>query len=263
MKKILLITIIVLLIILLAVSTFKGVQIGKLKILSLSEIKQQNDNLDEKIQQATKVASTDYEQKINELNEEIKKLEKEKSQYEDMVNVSTESEVEAANQTYDYKIDFLWVRIENHAKSEGVNMKMELTRSSSGDTNLYNLSFTVTGSYVGISEFITDIEDDSKLGFKIEEFKMNSISSENNTSTVQATFTCKDITVEGISSNSSTSTSTQTKNSNTSTNNTSDTTNTTDTTKLKTSYGALCCTTFIRIRTLNLFQCFKTFPHSW
>ena len=98
-------------------------------------------------------------------------------------------------------IEFLLVRIENHAKSEGVAMNMVVTRSSSGAENVYNLNFTATGSYVGIEEFITDIEDDSRLGYKIEEFKMNS-SSENG-DTVQATFVCKDIKIEGISSNSS------------------------------------------------------------
>lgn len=116
-----------------------------------------------------------------------------------MVSVSTQSEVEAANQSYDYKIDFLWIRIENHAKSEGVKMKMELTRSSSGAENVYNLNFTATGSYIGIEEFITDIEDDSKLGFKIEEFKMTA-ESEENSNIVQATFVCKDVSIEGISS---------------------------------------------------------------
>ena len=63
-----------------------------------------------------------------------------------------------------------------------------------------------TGSYVGIEEFITGIEDDSKLGFKIENFSMKS-SSENG-GEVQATFVCKDITIQGISNNNSSSSST-------------------------------------------------------
>ena len=106
----------------------------------------------------------------------------------------------ALNQTYENMIEFLLVRIENHAKTEGVSMNMVVTRSSSGAENVYNLNFTATGSYVGIEEFITDIEDDSRLGYKIEEFKMNSSSEGGDT--VQATFVCKDIKIEGISSNS-------------------------------------------------------------
>ena len=52
-------------------------------------------------------------QKIEELNELklLKKLETEKSSYEDLVNVSTDSEVESANQNYNYMIDFLLILI--------------------------------------------------------------------------------------------------------------------------------------------------------
>lgn len=200
MKKLLLSVIVVLILVLVGITIVKGFQIGGLKILGITEIKNENEELDKIINQATKLSSTDYQRKLDDLNDAVKKLENEKANYEDMVNVSTESEVEAANQTYDYKIDFLWIRIENHAKTEGVNMKMELTRSSSGAQNVYNLNFTAVGPYIGIEEFITHIEDDSKLGFKIEDFKMTT-GSEENSNIVQATFTCKDIKVEGISTN--------------------------------------------------------------
>lgn len=211
MKKLLLSVVIILVLILTGITIIKGIQIGNWKILGLLQIKDENNQLDEKIKEATKLASTDYEKKMNDLNDEIKKLETEKTNYEDMVTVSTESQVEAANQSYDYLIDFLWIRVENHAKEEGVKMKMELTKSSTGAEGIYNLNFTATGTYIGIAEFITHIEDDTKLGFKIEEFKMktssNSTASTSNTTTVEntgnvveATFVCKDVSIEGISS---------------------------------------------------------------
>lgn len=198
MKKLLLSIVIILVIILTGITVVNGFQIGELTILGITGIKEKNEELDTTIKQATKLASTDYQKKIDNLNETIKKLESEKSKYDDMVDVSTDSEVQAANQSYENMIEFLLIRIENHAKAEGVTMKMDVTRSSSGAENVYNLNFTATGAYVGIEEFITDIEDDSKLGFKIEDFKMTA-SSENG-STVQATFTCRDISINGISS---------------------------------------------------------------
>lgn len=230
MKKLLLSVIIILILALVGITIVNGFQIGGLKILGITEIKAKNEQLDNVINQATKLASTDYQKKLDDLNNAIKKLESEKTNYQDMVSISTESEVEAANQIYDYKIDFLWIRIENHAKTEGVNMKMELTRSTSGAENVYNLNFTATGAYIGIEEFITHIEDDSKLGFKIENFKMT-VESEENSNIVQATFTCKDIKIEGISTNTINSVETNTtektnedknteKNSNTTENNT-------------------------------------------
>lgn len=200
MKKLLLSVIVILILVLVGITVIRGFQLGGIKILGIAKIKTKNEELDDVINQATKLASVDYQRKLDDLNSAIKKLESEKTNYEDMVNVSTDSEVEAANQTYDYKIDFLWIRIENHAKTEGVNMKMELTRSSSGAQNVYNLNFTATGPYIGIEEFITHIEDDSKLGFKIEDFKMTT-GSEEDSNIVQASFTCKDIKIEGISTN--------------------------------------------------------------
>lgn len=205
MKKLLLSIITVLVIILTGITVVRGFQIGGLTILGITEIKDKNDDLDTTIQQATKLASTDYQKKIDDLNEATKKLETEKTTYEDMVNVSTESEVQAANQSYDYDFDFLWIRIGNHAKREGVLMKMELTRNASGVENTYNLNFTATGIYAGISEFITDIEDDDRLGFKIEDFKMTSASS-GDSDTLQATFVCKNIKIKGLSSNTVTTT---------------------------------------------------------
>ncbi len=206
MKKLLLGIVIILITVLTGITIVQGFQIGKLKILGITEIKQKNEELDISLKDATKLASTDYQKKIDELNDAIKKLETEKTKYDDMVNVSTDSEVQAANQSYENMIEFLLIRIENHAKAEGVTMKMEVTRSSSGAENVYNLNFTATGPYVGIEEFITDIEDDSKLGFKIEDFKMSASSEDG--STVEATFVCKDITINGISSNTGNSTTT-------------------------------------------------------
>ena len=163
MKKLLISIIILLMLILTGFTIVKGIDIGPLKVLGILEIKDENDKLDDKVKQATKLTSTDYQKKIDDLNTAIKQLETQKNSYEDMVNVSTDSQVEAANQTYNNTIDFLFVRIENHAKSEGVTMKMEVTRSSTGVNNVYNLNFTATGSYTGIEEFITGIEDGSNI----------------------------------------------------------------------------------------------------
>ena len=191
MKKLLISIIILLMLILTGFTIVKGIDIGPLKVLGILEIKDENDKLDDKVKQATKLTSTDYQKKIDDLNTAIKQLETQKNSYEDMVNVSTDSQVEAANQTYNNTIDFLFVRIENHAKSEGVTMKMEVTRSSTGVNNV------------------------SKLGFKIEDFSM--VASSESGDQLEATFVCKDITIQGIDSTTSSSVTTQvdTTNSNT------------------------------------------------
>ena len=73
-----------------------------------------------------------------------------------MVSVSTDSQVETANQSSNYMSDFLWIRVENHAKSVGVIMKMDITRSSTGAENVYNLNFTATGSYVELKNLLQE-----------------------------------------------------------------------------------------------------------
>ena len=155
------------------------------------------------------MASSDDQERVDSLNDEMDKLKNSKTNYEDMVSVSTDSEVEAANQSYENMIEFLLVRIENHAKSEGVTIDLVVATSSSGAENVYDLRFTARGSYVGISEFITGIEDDSKLGYKIEDFKMSPSSGDDGG--VQATFICRDIKINGISNNTVTPVDTTTK----------------------------------------------------
>ena len=232
MKKLLISVIILLILILTGVTVVKGIEIGPLKVLGILEIKDENDKLDDKVKQATKLTSTEYQKAIDDLNDAIKQLENQKNNYEDMVNVSTDSQVEAANQTYNNTIDFLFVRIENHAKSEGVTMKMEVTRSSTGVNNVYNLNFTATGSYTGIEEFITGIEDDSKLGFKIEDFSM--VASSQSGDQLEATFVCKDITIQGIDSTITSSTTTQIDSTDTNTTEQTNSINTNTTTQTNT-----------------------------
>lgn len=195
MKRILMYLIIILIVILAGTTVVNGFHIGNLQVLGVKEMKKENDDLDKKIEQATKLASTDYQNKVDELNDEIKKLEDNKQKYEDLVSVSTDTQVEAANQGSVYMIDFLWIKIENHAKSEGVTVTMNVNKSSSGATGTYDLEFTADGSYVGIEEFITSIEDDTSLGFKIEDFSMTADGSNGE---VEAKFTCKDIAIQGL-----------------------------------------------------------------
>ena len=95
------------------------------------------------------------------------------------------------------------------------------------------MNFTAVGSYVGISEFIRDIEDDSDLAFKIEEFSMKAGES---TSQLQATFVCKNIPIEGVSSidtstqNATDGNTTNTNSTNSTNTNSSNSTNTTNST---------------------------------
>ena len=175
----------------------------------------------------------------------MKTLEEVKEQYHDLVVVDTESGEEAVPQLEKYEIEYLWTQIGNHAKEEGVTLKInveksfdpatvettqkedgeqeneETTENNDNKNNIvddiignmsaatveststgaadekdeanYDLMFEASGSYVSVADFIYAIENDSSLGFKIEDFEMTGSSK-----TVTARFTCKDIRIKKI-----------------------------------------------------------------
>lgn len=193
MKKLLISLLIILLLILTVYTIFNGIKIGSLNILGIMDIKDENEELDSRIQYATKLASTDYQKEMAELTDAGKQLDTQKKNYEDLVTVSTDEQVQTAKQFEKYKLEYLWTRIGNHARSEGVSIKIDVRKGTNTTQETYNLDFTVNGSYIGITDFIYAIEDDSSLGFKIEEFKMVPEGEE-----LKATFICKDIAINDI-----------------------------------------------------------------
>ena len=225
MKKLL---ILILIALLLALSIFifvKGVSIGSVEVLGIGGIQTKSEALNKKIQQATVLAEKTYEEAVSDVDTNAKKLEQEKKNYEDMTTVSTDGEVQAAAQLERYEIETLWVRLGNHATSQGVVMQMDVLPSSSGAKDTYNLRFTATGSYISITDFISAIENDSTLGFKIEEFKMIPSGSD-----LQATFICKDIAIAEISSlNTTVQVTDNTNSANTNNTNNTNSTNTANT----------------------------------
>ena len=232
MKKLLILILIALVLALTIFTIINGISIGNFSILGIKQIQNKNAELEENVTEATRLASSTFPSKVSELNASMKKLNEEKASYDEMVAVSDTGDVQTASRLSNYTLDFLWTEIGTHATSEGVNIDISLTAGTGGE-NVYNMNFTAVGSYVGISEFIRDIEDDSDLAFKIEEFSMKAGES---TSQLQATFVCKNIPIEGISSidtntqNTTDGNTTNTNSTNSTNTNSSNSTNTTNST---------------------------------
>lgn len=231
MKKLLILILIALLLALTGIVAINGVEIGNLEILGIKGIQDKSAKLDEKIQEAGKLAQKDFQQAVKDVEDNSEKLKNTKQEYEEMTAVSSASDVESAAQLETYEIETLWVKLGNHATNEGATMKMDVTKGSNTTQNTYNLNFTVNGSYISITDFISDIENDETLEFKIEEFKMVPSSSDSN---LQATFVCKDIPIKEITETTpnTTANTTNTNNTTNGTNstNSSNTTNTANTT---------------------------------
>lgn len=208
MKKILLITLIILLVILTYYSLDKGITIGKLNILSIAQIKEKNDSLDNQIEQTNKIIDTDYPNGMNKLKTASNKLQTAKKEYLDLTNLSTNDQILKATLEESYAIELLWTKIGNHARNKGVNIEMSVKSSDTGTKGLYDLQFTVNGTYLSIINFVEVLENDSVLNFRIKNFKL--VPSQD--SILKATFTVKNIAIEGNTSNQSTSTSTSINN---------------------------------------------------
>ncbi len=226
MKKLLILILIGLLVILSIFIAVRGFEIGNVEILSYRGIQQRSEELDQIIQQSSKLAETDFKKAVSDVENNSKELAKAKQDYMDMTTISTEGDVQSANHIDRYEVETLWVKLGNYATSEGAIIKMDIIKGNNTTTNTYNLRFTVTGSYISITDFISDIENDSTLGFRIEEFKMLPGEGTN----LQATFVCKDIAIKEVSEPTPTTTDENTEATNTTnTTNTANTTNSTNT----------------------------------
>lgn len=192
MKKILILILIVLLGTLCYNVVTSGYEIAGIKVLSINDIQNENENLDSTIAKIEELKTVKYPAKISEMNTAAKTMLSNKKTYEELAAYSSEQEVLSASQTEKYDIEVLWVRIGNHAEKCGVIPKLEILSSSNNTTDANDLRITATGGYIGITDFVRAIEDDSKLGFTIENFELVP-TTVGNGSELQATFKIRDI----------------------------------------------------------------------
>lgn len=184
MRKLLISILLILLIVLAYFTIFEGIAIGDFEILSTSGIVELNDDLTTKIEEANRKIKSDLQAKKTELQQNIDTLLENKQSYYDLANVSTESEINEASTEETYTYEYLSIRIGRYARTEGVNLTMNVMTGDTGDAVTKNLDFTVVGQYFAIMDFISALEDDSELGFRIEDFHMTPSSGDN----LQATF---------------------------------------------------------------------------
>ena len=246
MRKIIISVIVVLLLIGSAFFMVNG--INNVGIKGIKGLNEKNKTIEQKISELSNAISVTYVNTESNLKRTANTLQDSKTEYENQAALSNSQSPSYASKLETYDIDYLWTKLGNYAKDENVVIKIDLV-SSGTSTNLYNLNFTATGEYVNLTDFIYDIENDSKLGFKIDEFKMGS-SGENS---LTATFSCKEVPVKvgsidqatsssmesstsgsastsESSSSAGTDTSTSTSTSTATQNNTTSTTGTTNTT---------------------------------
>lgn len=218
MKKLLISILIVLLVILAYFAVFRGVSLGNLQVLSVNQIVGLNDSLTNEIQKTNSLLKKEYPSKQEELSNSVTQLLENKEEYFKLAKVSTEGEISKANTEETYLIEYLWTKIGGHATSKGVILEFYVNASGSNEQDMYDLSFVARGQYTRIIQFISALENDDKLNFKIENFKMTKDSTN-----LVATFNVKNIRIK---EESITSAVTQQKNAQTDAQSKTNTTNT-------------------------------------
>lgn len=220
MRKILIGILTILLIVMAVLVITKGLTIGNFKILSVKQIIEGNDKLTAEISETEKLIRSNYPTELETLDSTVSSLLAAKEEYQDLADVSTKSEINKATTVETYTVEFLWTRLGRHATAEGVYLSYTPTNNS--------IKFTVSGDYIPILSFVSAIENDSKLGFRIENFKL--IPGGNN---LQATFETRNINIktEGVNTAVQSTIITESAPTNTPDTNTQNTKTTTETTQ--------------------------------
>lgn len=220
MRRILIGILTILLIVMAVLVITKGLTIGNFKILSVQQIIEGNDKLTAEISETEKLIRSNYPTELETLDSNVSSLLAAKEEYQDLADVSTKSEINKATTVETYTVEFLWTRLGRHATAEGVYLGYTPTNNS--------IKFTVSGDYIPILSFVSAIENDSKLGFRIENFKL--IPGGNN---LQATFETRNINIktEGVNTAVQSTTTTESTPTNTPDTNTQNTNSTTETTQ--------------------------------
>ena len=213
-NKIIILTLIISLILIICLSIF-GFKIGKFEILSISDIIEKNNNVKSKIEKVTTLASSTYPATVSKVEDTIDEFNIQKQKYEEMSELNSDDD--GVFETEKYDIGYLWTTLGKYASKNNVGLALDVKNATG--TDLYDLDFTIQGEYVDISTFITKIENDSNLLFRIYNFKLIPGKS---TVDLKATFTVKDVNIDGntLSNSSKTNSVTNVELETSSTNNT-------------------------------------------
>ena len=160
MKKILVIFIFLVFMVLIGISLKFGISIGNFRIASIEETIKSYSELENKIDKAND-ETRDYQELVSKINANEKLISTVKQEY-------TETLKEAKNNSTKLKTytkEYAWSKIEESAKKHGVNLKMSIEDYTDISKNL---DITVTGPYLGIANFMYDIENN----FKVSNFNM-------------------------------------------------------------------------------------------
>lgn len=170
MKKVLMTLVLVVLLMITCFLTLNNISIAGWTSKSIKNIKAANKKLSEQTDIAIQKNKYEYPESVEKLEETIKLYETTKANYES--KIATGDAELGMVKIKRYKIETLWITIENYAKARNIELLLNVVENNVSE-NSYNLEIAVVGEYSNIVDFLYDIEKDENLNFKIENFEMH------------------------------------------------------------------------------------------
>lgn len=230
LKKTIIISVcLVIVITLLVLSLIMDIDLKVIKLNSISTLlKKHEEIIDE--EEKLKVKHSEYEVALSKVEASKTSYESEKAKYEAISDETINIIKEATTEEY-YDIEYMWITLGNYAKSNNLTIIMaepggsfeetaankdgsqnkDVTTSSDGKTttttgdmavqqsaNTSNTTSSntifkiqVIGSYLDVSDFIFEVENDKSLRFKLDNISMDYVSG----NTVKASFNVKNLVI--------------------------------------------------------------------
>lgn len=146
----------------------QGITFQKMELYGIKQIKQKDEEINQKNEKLTNLVTKDYPAEMALLKTSSQTLKNTKEEYLEKMNLLRDGKHDMQTETY--QEEFLWVKFGNYALDRDVEIKIDVTNGQL--SGRYNLNFEVAGKYIDVTEYISDIESDSSLGFKIDDFSM-------------------------------------------------------------------------------------------
>ncbi len=196
-----------------------GLELGNFRVLPVSELISQKDEIDKR-QSDLDLQLTRYEQSIKESENAKTQFAAQKAKYESISN-ETIKIIEEATTEESYNIEYMWIKLGNYAKKNNLsivvvepggtanapvdnNATATTTSTSSSNTTTQDntvtdnvissgnaLQIQIEGSYMNVSDFIFEVENDTELKFKLDNISMTYVGG----TTIKTTFNVKNITI--------------------------------------------------------------------
>lgn len=167
MKDLLVFGIDFLLVILLINIALNGLVIGKVEILSVTQIQEKNAEVTEAIEHSNKIQDQ-YKSSFQGLTYAKESVDQSAKIYEETYNGSSNQVKQAASSQNLYDIEYIWAEIGKIATKNDLSLKISI--EPTGVDSINTLKIKVMGQYRGITQFMSEFDRDQD--FRVEDFNL-------------------------------------------------------------------------------------------